>query len=98
LRSTPQSTPEPVWIDDATLLSHGVAPWVGLPLWLPENDPDSGGFMTFDCRRALEAGLMPRPLVGTIDDTAAWLASRDNAGAWKVVLSGAKEREILQAF
>jgi len=97
LRSTAQGTPEPAWIDDATLLSHGVAPWVGLPLWIPENDPDSGGFMTFDCRRAAQAGLVPRPLTGTIDDSAAWLATRDNGGAWKVVMSGAKEREIVAA-
>ena len=81
----------------ARILAHGVAPWVGLPLWIPENDPDSGGFMTVDCRRALEAGLVPRPLVGTIDDTAAWLTTRDNSGAWKVVMSAAKEREILAA-
>ena len=97
LRSTPQSTPEPVWVRDATLLAHGVAPWVGLPLWIPVNDPDSGGFMSFDCRRAAQAGLLPRPLTGTIDDTAAWLATRDDTGAWKVVMSDAKEREIITA-
>jgi 2'-hydroxyisoflavone reductase len=97
LRSTVQATPEPAWVDDATLLAHGVAPWVGLPLWIPRDDPDSGGFMSFNCRRAMEAGLVPRPLTGTIDDTAAWLTTRDNTDAWKVVLAAAKEREIADA-
>jgi len=53
--------------------------------------------MSFDCRRALDAGLAPRPLTATIDDTAAWLAHRDNAGAWKLVLGAEREREIVAA-
>jgi 2'-hydroxyisoflavone reductase len=97
LRSAPGPMPEPVWVDDATLLASGVQPWVGLPLWIPASDPDSTGFMEFDCRRAAGAGLVPRPLTSTIADTAAWLQSRDNAGAWKVVLGGAREREIAAA-
>ncbi|HEY1329458.1 MAG TPA: NAD-dependent epimerase/dehydratase family protein [Casimicrobiaceae bacterium] len=90
--------PTPVWIDDATLLARGIAPWVGLPLWIPANDPDSGGFLSFDCGRAARAGLAPRPLTSTIADTAAWLAARANAGAWKNVLSAEREREIVEAF
>jgi 2'-hydroxyisoflavone reductase len=87
--------PVPAWIDDATLLAHGIAPWVGLPLWIPRNDPDSGGFLSFDCSRAARAGLVPRPLTSTIADTAAWLATRDNADAWKNVLTAEREREIV---
>ena len=98
LRSVPGPMPQPVWADDATLLSNGVQPWVGLPLWIPASDPDSAGFMEFDCRRAALAGLVPRPLTSTIADTAAWLATRDNAGAWKLVLGGAREREIVEAL
>ncbi len=30
-------------------------------------------------------------------DTAAWLAARDNAGAWKAVLTADAEREVLDA-
>jgi len=97
LRSGPGPMPEPVWVDDATLLASGVQPWVGLPLWIPASDPDSAGFMEFDCRRAASAGLVPRPLTSTIADTAAWLQSRDNTGAWKVVLGAAREREIAAA-
>lgn len=91
------SPPEPAWIDDATLVAHGVEPWVGLPLWLPPSEPDSAGFMAMDCGRAARAGLAIRPLRQTIVDTAGWLALRDNAGAWKHVLSAAAERALLGA-
>ena len=58
-------------------------------------DSCSAGFMTMDCSRAREAGLSIRPLARTIEDTAAWLAARDNAGAWKNVITGAAERALL---
>jgi len=95
LRSAPGPMPDPVWVDDATLLAQGVEPWVGLPLWIPASDPDSAGFQQFDCRRAATAGLVTRPLTATIADTADWLARRDNAGAWKLVLGADKERAIV---
>ena len=89
------AAPAPAWIDDATLVDAGVTPWTGLPLWLPPGEPDSGGFMTMDCARAQRAGLEIRPLADTVVDTAAWLAARDNAGAWKHVLSADVERLLV---
>ena len=53
--------------------------------------------MAIDCSKAQAAGLRTRPLAETIADTAAWLAQRDNAAAWKDVLSAGAEREILAA-
>jgi 2'-hydroxyisoflavone reductase len=90
-----ESPARPAWISEKTLVAHGIAPWVGLPLWLPPSDPDSAGFMTMNCTRAAKAGLATRPLADTIRDTAAWLATRDNAGAWKNVLSADAERSLL---
>jgi 2'-hydroxyisoflavone reductase len=87
--------PAPAWIDDATLVANGVIPWTGLPLWLPPSEPDSAGFMAMDCSRAQAAGLAIRPLADTIRDTAAWLAARDNAAAWKQVMSADAERKLL---
>ncbi|HSQ82677.1 MAG TPA: NAD-dependent epimerase/dehydratase family protein [Casimicrobiaceae bacterium] len=89
--------PAPAWIDEATLVAADVAPWVGLPLWLPASEPDSAGFMEMDCSRAEAAGLATRPLRETVADAAAWLASRDNTGAWKQVLGAQAERRILGA-
>jgi hypothetical protein len=51
--------------------------------------------MMMDCTRAARAGLGIRPLAATVADTARWLAERDNAGAWKHVLSGDAERAVL---
>jgi 2'-hydroxyisoflavone reductase len=92
------AAPTPVWIDDDTRLGHGIAPWVGLPLWIPRTDPDSGGFLSFACSRAAATGLVPRPLTSTIADTAAWLAARDNTDAWKNVVGAEREREIVAAW
>ena len=91
----PGSMPVPEWIDEATLLRSGIEPWTELPLWIPATDPESAGFMEFACARAIARGLSIRPLAQTIDDTAAWLDERDNAGAWGNVLSAGKERELL---
>ena len=86
----------PAWIAETKLLAHGVVPWTELPLWLPESDRESAGFMSFSCGKAVGHGLRFRPLERTIADTAAWLAQRDNAGAWRNVLSAAKEDALLQ--
>lgn len=95
LVATSPSPPRPAWIDEETLVAKGVVPWVGLPLWLPPSEADSAGFMTMDCTRAARSGLAIRPLSDTIRDTAQWLAARDNAGAWKQVLSADAERALL---
>ena len=87
--------PRPLWIDDDTLVAAGVAPWTGLPLWLPASDPEFAGFMSIDGRRAHAAGLTERPLAETIDDTARWLAARDNAGAWQRVLTAEQEHALV---
>ncbi len=82
------------WIDDESLLRHGVTPWTELPLWIPASDAELAGFMEFSCARAVARGLAFRPLAQTIEDTAAWLRQRDNSAAWRSVLSAAKERRI----
>ena len=88
------AAPQPLWVDEAVLLEHKVEPWTGLPLWLPSTNADSGGFSQLDIRKAQVAGLRARPVAATIADTAAWLVLRDNAGAWKAVLSAEAESSI----
>jgi 2'-hydroxyisoflavone reductase len=94
LRAAP-GAPTPVWVDESLLLEHKVEPWIGLPLWIPSTFVDEKGFMEFDCRRAAATGLRVRSLADTIEATSEWLVARDNAGAWKVVMGAAQEREIL---
>ena len=85
----------PRWIDEAKLIEQGVTPWTELPLWIPATDAESRGFMEFSCARAFAQGLQVRPLAQTIDDTAAWLATRDEVNGWRNVLSADKERALL---
>lgn len=91
------AAPQPLWVDEAELLEHKVEPWTGLPMWLPSTIADSGGFAQVDIGRAQAAGLCARPVAATIADTAAWLAQRDNTGAWKAVLTADAEAAIAAA-
>ncbi len=65
------------WMSDDALLALRVAPWTGLPLWLPETDPAFGGMMLADLARARAAGLATRPAHDTIVDTLAWSRAAD---------------------
>lgn len=87
----------PAWIAETKLLAHGIVPWTELPLWLPESDPSTAGFMSFSSGKAMGHGLRFRPLEETLVDTAGWLARRDNGGAWRNALTAAKEDALLQA-
>jgi 2'-hydroxyisoflavone reductase len=60
------------WIDEATLLAAGVAPWMELPLWLPAAQ---SALHQTTIERARASGLATRPLAQTLRDTAAWLAT-----------------------
>jgi 2'-hydroxyisoflavone reductase len=95
LKDASPAPPRAAWLPESALLEAGVVPWTGLPLWIPESDRDGAGFMTIDCRRAQAAGLAARALPQTIADTAAWLAARDNANAWRQVLSADVEQKLV---
>jgi 2'-hydroxyisoflavone reductase len=94
LARTSQSGVEPAWIDERDLVAAKVAPWVGLPLWIPQGDEYSA-LMRANAEKAKAAGLSIRPLAHTLADTAAWLATRPNEGAWKNVIGADVERKLL---
>jgi len=89
------------WMRDEQLLALGVAPWTGLPLWLPESDPQFGGMLLADLSRAQAAGLRTRAVEATVADTLAWArAPREPGwdGAKRVAtLSPEREAECLAA-
>jgi 2'-hydroxyisoflavone reductase len=87
-----------VWVDEAFLAAQGVAPWTDLPLWVPDDDPQSYGFQRVDCVAARAAGLAFRPLDDTIRETLAWEASRPADHVWRAGLSSAREAELLAAW
>jgi nucleoside-diphosphate-sugar epimerase len=80
------------WMDDDTLLTAGVEPWMELPLWLPGDE--YAGMMRTDISRAVAAGLTFRPLEETARDTLAWSLE---AGEQRPTLTRERERELLAA-
>ncbi len=60
------------WVPDGELIAAGAEPWTELPLWIPENDEDSGGLLLSDSKRAIAAGLTYRPILDTIKETLEW--------------------------
>jgi 2'-hydroxyisoflavone reductase len=86
-----------VWIDEAQLESEKISPWVELPLWIPSSDTTHSGFMLCDTNKAHAHGLRCRPIADTVRDTASWLRQRETAGTWQHVLTGERERALLDA-
>jgi 2'-hydroxyisoflavone reductase len=61
------------WVSDEFLAGAGVGEWMELPLWLNEEaSPDSLGFMSINCAKAVSHGLTFRPLAQTVRDTLEW--------------------------
>lgn len=86
---------ELVWCNDAALLQAQVAPWTGLPLWLPEDDPDFGGMLLGSGQRAADAGLRARPWAHTAQDTLAWAQEAGAAAQSGAALTPDAEAKIL---
>jgi len=81
------------WIPDDFLLEAGVAPWMEVPLWIPE--AEAGGMLQADLGRPLRAGLTFRPLAETVADTLAWDRGRDQAQPMGAGLDPGREADIL---
>jgi 2'-hydroxyisoflavone reductase len=84
-----------VWCDDAQLLRANVAPWTGLPLWIPEDDPDFGAMLLASDQRAVQAGLTTRPWAATARDTLAWALAHGRPAGATATLTPEGEAEIL---
>jgi 2'-hydroxyisoflavone reductase len=93
------------WLSDEYLLENEVGPWMELPLWVPETDPEIANLMAADVSRAVAAGLTFRPVAETVRDTLAWAQSRSEPAAGTVAMGSAsgvgiepdKERRLLAA-
>jgi 2'-hydroxyisoflavone reductase len=85
------------WTAEADIEAAGIAPWNGLPLWIPTSDASMAGFDRVSTAKADAAGLAHRSLAATLRDTAAWLAARDNTGAWQKVITAEQEASLLAA-
>jgi 2'-hydroxyisoflavone reductase len=85
------------WVDEDFLLREKVGPWIELPLWIPETDPESTGFYTFSSQKAVNAGLRIRPVHETVRAVLDWLPQRGEK-PWRAGLTPERERELLARF
>ena len=83
------------WVGDEALLANGVQPWTELPLWLPESDAQFGGLMLGADRRAVDDGLVKRPLAHTVRDTLDWALGPDAATPRAVATMTAQHEQLL---
>ena len=82
-------------VSDAFLQEQQVGEFMELPLWVNQELAES--FMTFDCTKALRAGLRFRHLETTVIDTYEWSKSTPEDIAKPADLSPGKEQALLAA-
>ena len=97
-RSVSSSPATFTWVSEQFLLDHEIEPWIELPLWVPELDPESAGFFAMRSDRAVAAGLHYRSVAETVRDTLAWLAGRSPDWEPRAGLSRSREAEILDLW
>jgi 2'-hydroxyisoflavone reductase len=93
------------WADEAWLLGRQVAPWMGLPLWIPQS-PETAGAGRARIAKALAHGLAFRPLPetakDTLDDFRRTAAERPADFAWGTGrapgIARERERELVAAW
>lgn len=92
-----QPTAQFVWRDDETLTAAAVAPWTGLPLWIPESDPDFGGMLLADGSKAHKAGLTTRPWADTLRDTLAWALAHPESAVGAACINREVEASLVRS-
>ncbi len=86
------------WIDEQFLLDQEVAPWTGMPLWIPSSDENTVGMGRINIDKAQADGLIFRDLKETIRDTLDWVHQRSGDWEWRAGITREKEAKILAAW
>ena len=81
----------PVWVDGEFLIEQQVAPWMGLPLWLPER---AMNMSRVSVDKAVNDGLHLRALDDTVRDTLVWFQNQAPQ-SWPAGISEDKEQQVL---
>lgn len=85
------------WVPEDFIVGENIQPWNEMPLYLPESDPDSKGFLSTNVNRAINAGLTFRPLAETVRDTLVWRQLNGEA-PFKAGITREREAELLEKF
>jgi 2'-hydroxyisoflavone reductase len=79
-------------------MQEKVQAWSEMPLWLPEDSSKSKGFMFVNCERAVNSGLVFRPLSETIQDTLTWREKDCPNEVLKAGINSDKEQSLLRKW
>ncbi|MCX5203406.1 NAD-dependent epimerase/dehydratase family protein [Streptomyces sp. NBC_00237] len=74
VRATGATGVELRWAEPELILSHGIVPWMDLPVWVPPGE-DHDAIHRADVTKAVASGLRCRPVAETVADTWAWLGT-----------------------
>ncbi|HUM68721.1 MAG TPA: hypothetical protein PLK31_07740 [Chloroflexota bacterium] len=80
------------WVSDEFLEANEVAAYTKMPLWVPAA---FAGYDTVNCQKAIETGLMTRPLPDTIRDTLEWAHGRAADYQWRNGMKPEREAGLL---
>lgn len=97
-RSVSESIAHFTWVDETFLVAQNVSPWIEMPLWIPETDPENAGFFAFSNQKALQAGLALRPIVETVHASLDWIRHLPSEHQWRAGISRQREMELLTAW
>jgi 2'-hydroxyisoflavone reductase len=87
-----------IWVEGAFLLQNDVQPWSEMPMWIPAEDPEFSGVLAVNGDKALNAGLVHRPVEETISDTLAWAKTRSEGYEMKAGISRQREGELIELW
>jgi len=86
------------WVDSDFLQEHEVGGWMEMPVWVHPT-VEMRGFSSYDCSKAIAAGLSFRPLADTARDTLDWWKSLpEEEQAMRTGIDPEKEARVLAAW
>lgn len=91
------------WVSEGFLKRNNVAPWMELPLWIPETYsfseevPPANGDIGLDNFKAIQEGLTFRPFEETLKDTHDWFI-KENRPLSEACLKQSKEKLVLSKW
>lgn len=84
------------WVSEEFLERENVQPWSEMPLYLPESDEMTKGFLSANIDKALASGLVLRPMENTISDTFEWRKTQDYP--LRAGIDRAREKDLLEKW
>jgi 2'-hydroxyisoflavone reductase len=98
IRATTSSHVTFTWVDSEFLQEHEVGGWMEMPVWVHPSE-EMRGFSSYDCSKAIHAGLTFRPLADTALDTLKWWEAKpEDEKELQTGIDPEKEARVLAAW